>query len=106
MYGDGRGASENYAEAAKWFRRGAEPNNISSLYSLGFYYFYGMGVPKDEVRAYMWLSLAAPTGYQRAIDVLARVAKRMTPTQIAKAEKLARDSGIQLIIPPCDRAAR
>jgi TPR repeat protein len=106
MYINGRGTPTDYEEAAKWFHRGAEQGDIDSLYMLGCCYDEGWGVQKNDVHAHMWLSLAAGTGYERAIEDLARVAKRMTPSQIAEAEKLVSDAGAQPIIPPCDRTAR
>ncbi len=53
-------------------------------------------VPQDYVQAHMWFNLAAssfPPGEDHDIAVKNRdnVAKRMTPAQIAEAEKLARE---------------
>ena len=39
----------------------------------------------------MWWSLAAAQGNQKAAKNVAIIAKRMTPTQIAEAQKLARE---------------
>jgi hypothetical protein len=39
----------------------------------------------------MWLSLAAVRGDQDAISNRERVARKMTPVQIAEAQKLARE---------------
>lgn len=41
------------------------------------------------IRAHMWL--AAAQGEQRAITTLEMAERRMTPAQIAEAQKLARD---------------
>jgi TPR repeat protein len=54
-------------------------------------YAEGRGVPQDRVRAYMWLSLSAEQGHQKAVGSRNLVTKGMTPAQIADAEKLARD---------------
>lgn len=102
IYINGRGTSVDYSEAAEWFRRGAEQGNLDCLYMLGCCYDEGWGVPKDDIQAYAWLSLAADTGYIRAIEELARVIKRMTPTQIAHAKKIAIEIGIKAIIPARD----
>jgi hypothetical protein len=106
IYINGRGTPTDFIEAAHWFRRGAEQGDMDSLYMLGCCYDEGWGVQKNDVQAYAWLSLAAALGYERAIEELARVSTRMTPAQIAEAEKFARDTGIQAITPPCDRAPR
>ncbi len=50
----------------------------------------GRGVPKDNVQAYMWLSLAAMRGGKKAKKNLNSVAKKMTLAQIAEAKRLAR----------------
>ncbi len=65
-------------------------------FNLGIMYDNGLGVPQDYVQAHMWYNLAAsryPPGEDRDDAVEGRdiVAKRMTPAQIAEAEKLARE---------------
>jgi hypothetical protein len=47
-------------------------------------------IPQDLVRAHMWFSLAAAQGDKSAINQ-DTVARRMTPAQIAEAQKLARE---------------
>ena len=59
-------------------------------------YNNGRGVPQDYVRAHMWLNLAAartPAGedHDKAVNNRNAVAERMTPAQIAEAQKLARE---------------
>jgi hypothetical protein len=55
----------------------------------------GTGVPQDYVRAYMWLTLAAQSPGLSAqypeLDRMVRgaLAHKMTPAQIAEAQKLA-----------------
>ena len=58
---------------------------------LGLMYVNGQGVPQDFVLAYMWLNLSATQGFQSAIKNRDIVARRMTPAQIAEAQKLARE---------------
>ncbi len=65
-------------------------------YNLGFMYRKGQGVTQDYAQAHMWYNLAAsrlPPGENRDKAVKNRddVAKRMTPAQIAEAQKLARE---------------
>jgi hypothetical protein len=48
-------------------------------------------VPQDNIHAYMWLSVAAARGDQDAISNRNRVARQMTPAQIAEAQNLARE---------------
>ncbi len=82
----------DYAEAVKWFHKAAEQGHGSAQYNLGLAYMEGKGVPEDYVRAHMWFNLVAAQD-NRAMAKLLRdsVAKFMTPAQIAKAQKLARE---------------
>jgi len=96
MYNTGQGVPQDYAEAAKWFRLAAEQGIPESKLILGLMYDLGRGVPQDFVRAHMWYNLAAatlPPGDDREMAVEERdeVAGRMTPEQIAEAQRLARE---------------
>ena len=71
------------------YRVGAEKGDASAQFSLGFMYELGQGVPQDYVQAYMWFSLAAAQGTKGAAEWRERLAARMTPAQIAEAQKLA-----------------
>ena len=60
--------------------------------SLGSMYGTGDGVVQDYVRAHMWFNIAATSGDSKyASKNRDIVAKRMTPAQIADAQKLARE---------------
>jgi TPR repeat protein len=91
MYEDGRGGlAQDYAEAAKWYRMAAEQGNVDAQATLGFKYEHGQGVPQDYILAHMWLSLAAAKGYPCG-DKCDDLAAKMTPEQIAEAQRLARE---------------
>ena len=57
--------------------------------------FVGQGVPRDNVRAYMWFNLAAAKltndGLieKMSVDLRDGVAGRMTPAQVAEARRLS-----------------
>jgi TPR repeat protein len=51
----------------------------------------GRGVPQDYISAHMWFSLAAAGGNGDAEKNRENVAAKMTPAQIAEAQKLARE---------------
>ncbi|MBI1956368.1 MAG: sel1 repeat family protein [Acidobacteria bacterium] len=59
MYYKGEGVPQDYAVAAKWFRKAAEGGNPWSQAKLGALYYEGKGVPQDYVQAHMWANLAA-----------------------------------------------
>ena len=90
MYEDGRGVPQNDAEAAKWYRKSAEQGDATAQFNLGFIYGEGEGVPQDYVQAHMWSNLAAAQGNELARKNRDIDEKRMTPAQVADAQRLAR----------------
>jgi uncharacterized protein len=81
----------DYATALRLIRPLAEQGDASAQYNLGVFYDNGLGVPQDHVRALMWLNLSAAQGKEGAATFRDLVARLMTPTQIAEAQKLARE---------------
>ena len=80
---------KDYATDASWFRTAAEEGNVIAQNEVGIMYAKGEGVPQDFVLAYMWFSLsAAQDGDTNNRDI---IAAKMTPAQIAEAQKLARE---------------
>jgi hypothetical protein len=96
MYDLGDGVSQDYAAAARWYRLAAEQGDAKAQNNLGFLYEYGQGVARDQVKALMWYRLAVarfPPGKGRDAAVRNReiVERKMTPEQIAEAQRLARE---------------
>ena len=54
-------------------------------------YALGRGVIQDNVYAHMWWNIAASSGEKKASKNRDMVAKQMTPSQIEKAQDLARE---------------
>ena len=90
-YSLGLGVPQDPTQAAKWFKKAAAQAHAPGQQSLGVLYAVGKGVPQDYVRAYMWDSLAAADVdvQEIAVDHRDDVARRMTPAQIAEAQRLA-----------------
>ena len=99
MYWSGEGVTRDHKEAAKWYLRAAEKGYARAQNDIGFMYGFGEGTPpKDNVQAYKWLSLAVRDytaknqgRLDQATKDLAAVRARMTPAQIADAERQIRD---------------
>ena len=89
MYDLGHGVARDFAEAVRWFRRAAEQGHGDAQYNLGAMYTLGYGVERDYVEAHRWFNIAGVAGHEMAMDDQGSVTKQMTPTQIAKAQKLA-----------------
>jgi len=78
----------------KWYRLAAEQGLARAQHKLGTMYSRGPAV--HYVSSYMWLNLAAsgmPPGENRDVAVEQRdaIAAKMTPAQIAEAQRLARE---------------
>jgi TPR repeat protein len=96
IYYEDKAPLKDDAEAMKWFRRAADQGTAMAQYSLGMMYAKGQGTPQDYVQAHKWFSLAASllpgsgTEHKRnALRARDAAASRMTPEQIAEAQKLA-----------------
>jgi TPR repeat protein len=90
IYANGRGVPQNYAEAVR-YRLAADQGDAEAQNNLGLLYAYGNGVTQDYVTAHMWFNLSAAQGDGEAVKSREAVARRMTPAQIAEAQKLARE---------------
>jgi len=86
---------QNYAEATKWYRKAADQGDAAAQFNLGVMYDKGKGVTQDSVQALMWftLSAAGSKGEEQAEAAKFRdsISKKMTPQQIAEAQRLARE---------------
>ena len=91
LYYEGWGVEQNYTSAANWFRKAADQGDATGQFSLGWAYEQGEGVLQDYVLAHMWYNLAAAQGAGVAAKNRDRVAAKMTPAQIAEAQRLARE---------------
>lgn len=88
----------DYATAYRLFKPMAEQGHAEAQYNLGGMYFRGQGVPRDFVLAHMWFNLSvsrvpASEGETREATeiIIDLVASKMTPFQIAEAQRLARE---------------
>jgi TPR repeat protein len=98
MHAKGQGVPQDRVEAANWYRRAADGGNPEAQYNLGLAYANGEGVPQDNVSAHMCFNLAsngfaASDSDKRSSAIRNRdvVAAKMTPEQIAEAERQARE---------------
>ena len=85
-------AQGDYVKAKEWYEKAAAQKHAAARSNLGWLYANGRGVPQDYVRAYMWWKLAAAhsAGKEEASEesVLDKLARRMTPGQIAEGQRL------------------
>jgi TPR repeat protein len=98
MYERAQGVPQDYAAAVSWYRKAAEQGHARAQHNLGVMYVHGRGVPLDYVQACKWFNLASSrsdASDKESRDSAVRnrdiVAAKMTPAQIAAAQKLARE---------------
>ena len=89
MYDNSWGVPRNDTEAVKWYAKAAEQGHPLAQHDLALMYVSGAGVPKDYVRAHMWLNIAVAFGNSIMVKHRNRIAKKMTPHQIAESQRLA-----------------
>ena len=88
LYASGEGVPQNFAEAARWYRKAADQGHADAQYKLGFLYTQGQGVPKNFAEAYFWLNLASAgwsyvnpvSEYAKARDI---AAERFSPYELS-----------------------
>lgn len=90
LYDRGLGVPQDIDQAEKWYRRSANQGSWRGQFELGHMYNFGRGVRLDYVQAYMWLALVVAVEPMYRVD-LDYVGAKMTPAQIAEAQKLARE---------------
>ena len=82
---------KDYETAYKLILPLAEQGDANAQYNLALMYALGKGVPQDYVSAHMWLNLSASNGNKDAVKGRDIVEKKMSPSQIEEAQRLARN---------------
>ena len=84
------GLPEDNSQAIKWFRKAAEQGNGLAQMSIGDKYYYGTGVPQNDVEAYAWFLLAKARGYSDGLFGVSfqieKLEERMTSDQRAQGQ--------------------
>ncbi|HHH49344.1 MAG TPA: sel1 repeat family protein [Gammaproteobacteria bacterium] len=62
--------SKDYAGAADLMRVLARRGHLEAQYVLGYMYYYGLGVPRNEKEAIRWITTAAARGHPKAMQAL------------------------------------
>jgi TPR repeat protein len=70
---------------------GQGPATADLFYELGIRYSVGNCVPADLVAAHKWFNIAALKGSTEAIRLRQEIAANMSPSEIAAAQRAARD---------------
>ena len=62
LHYEGKGVSQNYGEAVKWYRKAAKQGNEEAQFNLTGMYASGQGIPQDAQEAAMWYRQGAEEG--------------------------------------------
>ena len=87
----GEGVPQDYSQGFRYYRLAAEQGQKMAQAALGASYFMGKGVPQDYVQAYLWSNLASINGDKALLKLRDAIEKRLTPAQVAEAQRLARE---------------
>ena len=90
-YYNGQGVPQDYKEAVKWYRLSAEQGDTLAQGKLGMMYIEGKGVFQDYTLANMWFNLCGSSRDEDCIRIKKILEKRMSPSQIEKAQDMARN---------------
>jgi TPR repeat protein len=92
MYFNGLGVPKDYKEAVKWYTKSAKQGYSLAQFELSRMYETGQGVLQDYVMAHMYSNIAAVREYKGANQYpKLAIEKKMTSSQLAEAQKLARE---------------
>jgi hypothetical protein len=97
MYAEGQGVTQDFGEAVKWYQLAADQGYPQAQFNLGLWHATDEGA-LDRVNAYKWLNLAAARfetsdrrGRNAAVQNRDLVAAKMTPAELAEAQRLTRE---------------
>ncbi len=77
MYEKGKGVSQDYSEAVRWYRKAAEQRYAYAQCNLGYMYEKGKGVSQDYSEAVGWYRKAAEQGFKLAQDRLKELGEEL-----------------------------
>jgi TPR repeat protein len=86
-------SAKNYDKAAYWAKKAAAQGDADSQFLIGYMYLTAEGVQKDNLKAFMWLSIALINGSGKeasgkAMVLLQIPESEMSPLEINLARKL------------------
>ena len=73
LYLNGQGVTQDYSQAASWFRTAADKQYAPAQFNLSVMYKTGQGVEQSHAESIKWLQLAANQNYELAQSNLAKM---------------------------------
>ena len=91
IYYHAKGVAEDSVQAVMWWHKAAEQGHAEAQWELGNAYVRGQGVVRDIATGYAWYSIAADNGLVFARRDKNKIAEKMYPGDIIRAEGIARE---------------
>ena len=91
MWLGGHEVVEDIDKAISFLNKAADGGQVRAIETLGYMYKEGWKVPQDFLLGHKWYNVAAALGSDKAKVERDAVAKLMTPSQIAEAQRFARE---------------
>jgi len=79
---------QDFILSRKWFKSAAEQGYPGAALNLGYMYSQGVGFAQDNLKAFMWYSIAISNGQKEVEDRLIKIKLKMTSREISKATKM------------------
>lgn len=86
-YAQGRGVDRDDTTAAYWFLNASKKGHVRAHATIGYLYATGRGARHDCVLGYIFLARAAKLGDPLGKDLMIKVRRSMSPSQLATAER-------------------
>ena len=90
IYYHAKGVAEDSVQAVMWWHKAAEQGHAEAQWELGNAYVRGQGVIRDIATGYAWYSIAADNGLVFARRDREKIAQKMYPGDMHRAEEIAR----------------
>ena len=91
LFHKGLGVTQDDAEAARWFVKGAEQGQAEAQLLLGTLFFFGQCVPQSYVSAFAWCDIAETNGQSDASECRDAALEHMSPAEMAQSFKIVSD---------------
>jgi TPR repeat protein len=88
LYERGDCVEKDPRKAADYYRSAAELGHVPSQSRLGYMYANGIGVPRNRVEAFIWLSLAAQHGIGSALVELESIVQAMSAEEKMEGQRV------------------
>lgn len=88
------------ADALKWWEQAGLGGDQRARYLLGVTYFNGKDVPRDLVRAYGWMRLAAESGLEEAVEAEKVMIRALTVEELAAGHAFAKAVAETAVVQP------